>query len=65
MKAFMRVISIFALIATITPPILFLAGHSELATVKLTMLIATVAWFVTATIASQGGDNKPAPQAEQ
>ena len=45
-----KIISWLSLIALIVPSIMFLAGRMELDQVKKLMLIATVVWFVTATM---------------
>ena len=50
MKPIAKIISWFALAATILPSVLFAAGKIELASVKLTMTVATVIWLVTAAI---------------
>lgn len=39
-------LSWIALVATIFPPLLFLAGRIELKQCHLLMLIATIVWFV-------------------
>ena len=49
MRSILKIVSPLMLIALITPSILFLTGRMELDTVKWIMLIATIAWFVTAT----------------
>ena len=49
MRLVLQIVSILSLIALILPPILFLAGSMELATVKWLMLLATVVWFMAAT----------------
>jgi len=46
MRKILILVSLLALALTIGPPALFLAGHMDLDTVKILMLIATVAWFV-------------------
>lgn len=46
MRRVMQLISVAALIATILPALMYMAGSLDLATVKATMLIATVVWFV-------------------
>ncbi|MBC8481775.1 MAG: hypothetical protein H8D47_03825 [Planctomycetes bacterium] len=48
-KQFIRIISWISLAILIAPALLFLFGKIELDQVKIIMLIATVAWFITAT----------------
>jgi hypothetical protein len=45
MKKIFLMISMLALLFTIIPSILFLAGSIKLAGVKLIMLLATITWF--------------------
>ena len=49
MRSVLKIVSPLMLIVLIAPAILFLAGRMELDQVKWIMLIATIAWFVTAT----------------
>jgi hypothetical protein len=44
----LKTVSLLALIGVILPSILFLAGRMELDTTKWLMLVASIAWFVTA-----------------
>lgn len=44
------VVSLLALIGTMVPSILFFYGGMGLDRMKLWMLVATVVWFVTATM---------------
>ena len=44
------VVSLFALVGTMVPSILFFYGRMGLDRMKLWMLVATVVWFVTATM---------------
>jgi hypothetical protein len=46
MKIAAQAVSALALVATIVPPLLLLAGRLELEPMKTWMLAATVAWFV-------------------
>lgn len=46
LKPFLKVVSLLALFATITPPVLYLLGRMEIGPTKLWMGIATIAWFV-------------------
>lgn len=41
-----KIVSLFALAATIAPCLLYLAGMTSHETVKLAALIGTVAWFI-------------------
>ena len=45
MRRFLQVVSWCALVATITPPLLFLGGRMTLDETKFVMLLATLAWF--------------------
>ena len=49
MRAIIKIVSLMALIALTLPSILFLAGRTELGTVKWIMIIATIVWFVVVT----------------
>jgi hypothetical protein len=52
-KLFVRAaqcVSLLALAGTIAPAVLFLVGRMDLAQVHSTMLLATVAWFVSAAV---------------
>ena len=49
MSAILKIVSLLALIALTLPSILFLAGRLELNTVKWTMILATIVWFVVVT----------------
>ena len=44
------VVSLLALVGTMVPSILFFYGMMGLDRMKLWMLVATVVWFVTATM---------------
>lgn len=46
MKLILQIISWVALGLTVLPSILFFWGSMELDTVKVTMLVATILWFV-------------------
>jgi hypothetical protein len=50
MRSILQIISLLALIALILPSVLFLVGRLELDMVKWLMLLATIAWFVTASL---------------
>lgn len=50
MRSILQIISLLALIALTLPSVLFLAGRLELNMVKWLMLLATIVWFVTATL---------------
>jgi len=47
MKALARAVSALALVGILGPPLLYLAGRAELASVHGWMLAATVAWFAS------------------
>ena len=49
MRSVLKIVSPLMLIALIAPSILFLAGRMELDTVKWLMILASIAWFLTAT----------------
>lgn len=48
MPAFARVVGVAALAGTILPPMLFMVGRMPEATMKGSMLVAAVAWFIAA-----------------
>lgn len=48
MKPIAITIGALALLATIIPPVLFMNGQLAQDTMKLTMLIACLVWFITA-----------------
>jgi hypothetical protein len=50
MRSILQIISLLALIALTLPSVLFLAGRLELNMVKWLMLLATIVWFVTASL---------------
>ena len=50
MRSILQIISLLALIALTLPSVLFLAGRLELDMVKWLMLLATIVWFVTASL---------------
>jgi hypothetical protein len=54
-NAIAKVLAPLALVATILPPVLFLFKVMGEGTMKLTMLIAAVAWFATAPFWMKGG----------
>ena len=47
MHMLLRVVSYLALLGTISPPVAYAAGAMQSETMKLWMLVATVAWFAT------------------
>jgi hypothetical protein len=50
MRPILKIVSLLTLVALVLPSVLFLAGcRIELDSVKLYMLLASIAWFVTAT----------------
>jgi len=50
MRIVLQIVSWAAIVATILPSILFLAGRMTLDQSKWTLLLATVVWFVTAPL---------------
>ncbi len=46
MKTAAQIVSALALVATIAPSLLLLAGSLELEPMKTWMLVGTIAWFV-------------------
>lgn len=50
MRSILPIISLLALIALTLPSVLFLAGRLGLNIVKWLMLLATIVWFVTASL---------------
>ena len=48
MRSILQIVSLVALIALTVPSVIFLAGRTELDTVKWIMLLATIIWFVAA-----------------
>jgi hypothetical protein len=50
MRSILQIISLLALIVLTLPSVLFLAGRLELDMVKWVMLLATIVWFVTASL---------------
>lgn len=46
MKRIFAIISALALVGTVLPSVLYLAGQTSLPTVKMIMLVCTVVWFV-------------------
>lgn len=57
MKAAAKVLAPLALVATILPPMLYLGNAMADGPMKLTMFIATIAWFVFAPFWMKGGDH--------
>jgi hypothetical protein len=55
MKPIFRAIALLALVGTIAPSLLYLAGKIGLPAVKNAMLAATVTWFVFAALWIYGG----------
>lgn len=52
-----RLVSLLALVGTILPPVLLLAGRFDLPTVKWWMLVATAAWFVATPLWMERDDS--------
>ena len=50
MRTILQFISLLALIVLTLTSVIFLAGKLELDRVKWLMLVATIAWFVAATV---------------
>jgi len=59
-KLIAKIVSPIALIVLIAPSLLFLSGRMELDQVKWIMLIATIIWFVAASLWMW--DNEPKTQ---
>ena len=55
MKALARVVAPLALVATLLPPVLYLFQLIGDRPMKLTMLVAAVAWFASAPFWMKGG----------
>ena len=56
MNAAAKILAPLALVATILPPVLVLFKAMGEGPMKLTMLIATVVWFIAAPYWMKGGD---------
>lgn len=56
MNAVAKVLAPLALVATILPAVLFLFKALGEGPMKATMLVAAIAWFVTAPFWMKGGD---------
>jgi len=50
MRTILQIISWAAIVATVLLPLLFLVGTMELLPMQWWLLIATIAWFVTAPL---------------
>jgi len=50
MRSILQIISLLSLIALTLPSVLFLAGRLELDMIKWLMPLATIVWFVTASL---------------
>ena len=50
MHVLLRVVSCLALLGTIGPPVAYAAGAMPSETMKLWMLVATIAWFATTPV---------------
>lgn len=57
MKKIALALSILALLLTIVPPTLVLKGSMEVEPMKLTLLVATILWFVVWPIANRESDS--------
>jgi hypothetical protein len=55
MKPVFAILSLASLVATIGPPLLYLAGRMEHSTMKTAMLAATISWFAFAALWIYGG----------
>ena len=58
MKTILKLVSILALVMTLLPSIVFLAGNIDLPTMKLYMLIATLLWFTLTPLWMERSENK-------
>lgn len=63
MKLLARIVGLAALAATVVPAWLYLTGSMGLPMVKHLMLVATVVWFVAATLAQASPKSTDAPAA--
>lgn len=52
LNAIMKIIAWITLIVLIAPTSLYLTNRMDLAQAKWIMLVATIGWFVTATVSS-------------
>jgi hypothetical protein len=59
MRRFIQILSWTALIMTVLPAVLFLAGAMEIHSMKGTMLFATVVWFITTPFWMGKGRKQP------
>jgi uncharacterized membrane protein len=55
MKRLFAAVALLALVGTIAPSVLYLAGRMELDSMKNAMLVATVVWYVFAALWIYGG----------
>jgi hypothetical protein len=55
MNAIAKLLAPLSLVATILPPVLFLFHAMSEGAMKVTMLAATIVWFVTAPFWMKGG----------
>ncbi len=49
-KLIAKIVSPITLVVLLVPSLLFVAGRMELDQVKLIMLVATIAWFITSSL---------------
>jgi hypothetical protein len=56
MKSIARIVAPLSLAATIVPPLLFLLKVMPIEPMKITMLIAAIAWFATAPFWLKGAE---------
>lgn len=49
-RIIIQIVSWLALVGTIVPSVLFLAGRIDLEQSKWVLLVATIAWFLTAPL---------------
>ena len=64
MKHMAKYIALVSLVLLIVPSAMFLADRMELQTVKTVMLIATIIWFIFATV-WMWKNNNTQPQEDQ
>lgn len=58
MKRILQAIASIALLATIVPAVWFLVDRTQLSTVKLVMLLATIVWFAASPFAWQHEEDR-------
>jgi len=62
MRRLLQLISWIALLGTVAPSVLYLAGSMQLPQVKLVMLVSTIAWFVATPFWMGRTPETPSPE---